>query len=48
MISPAFWFQHLPLYIQVILALVMSDWLFFQCWFAQRVLMEVADELPDA
>lgn len=36
----AHWFQQFPLYVQVILALVMTDWLGFQCWYAQRVLVE--------
>ena len=37
------WFQQLPLYIQIILALIVSDWLCFQCWYAQRVLMNLPD-----
>ena len=36
----AHWFQQFPLYVQFILALVMADWLGFQCWYAQRVLSE--------
>ena len=40
MTAPAVWFHQFPLYVQYILALVMLDWLFFQCWYAQRVLVE--------
>lgn len=38
------WFQQLPSYVQLILSLVMLDWLFFQCWYAQRVLRQAGKE----
>ena len=37
----ALWFHQLPGYVQFILALAMLDWLFFQCWYAQRVLLNL-------
>ena len=33
------WLHQLPGYVQFILSLVMLDWLFFQCWYAQHVLL---------
>ena len=44
MTVPAVWFRHLPSYVQFILSLVMLDWLFFQCWYAQHVLLNREDE----
>ena len=43
MTVPAVWFRHLPLYVQFILSLVMLDWLFFQCWYAQHVLSLITE-----
>lgn len=38
------WFHQFPVYVQFILALVMTDWLGFQCVSARHILEEPSDE----